>query len=154
MGISAVSQPAVTPTITAGAYSANDALGGLMEFADAVNEHSRSGIITNLLIVDKAGQSTAIDVFLFDATFTATADNAAWPTTNPTETVIGTNCVGVITVEATDYKTYNGGSLASVELTKPIKVSGTTVYAQAVVRGTPTYVATTDLIFRLSIAKD
>lgn len=154
MGISAVSQPAVTPTITAGAYSANDALGGLMEFSDAVNEHSRSGIITNLLIVDKAGQSAAIDVFLFDATFTATADNAAWPTTNPSETVIGTNCIGVISVTSGDYKTYNGGSLASVTLTKPIKVSGTTLYAQAVVRDTPTYAATSDLTFRLSIAKD
>lgn len=154
MGISAVSQPAVTPTITAGAYSANDALGGLMEFTLAVNEHAQSGIITNLLIVDKAGQSAAIDLFLFDATFTATADNAAWPTTNPSEAVIGTNCIGVITVEATDYVTYNGGSLASIELTKGIKVTGTTLYAQAVVRGTPTYAATSDLVFRLTIAKD
>lgn len=154
MGISAVSQPAVTPTITAGAYSANDAVGGLMEFSDAVNTHARSGIITNLMIVDKAGQSAAMDLFLFDATFTATADNAAWPTTNPTETVIGTNCIGVITVASGDYKTYNGGTLAIVTLTNPIRLAGTSLFAQAVTRGTPTYALTTDLIFRLTIAKD
>lgn len=154
MAISRTTQISVTPTITAGAYSAGDAVGGLLTFALAVNEFVRTGRIVNVAVIDKAGESADIDLFLFDATFTPTADNAAWPTTSPAEAFIGSNCIGVVSVVSGDYAAYSGGTMAVVEVDMPIVLASTTLYAQAVTRDTPTYAATDDLTFRLTIAKD
>lgn len=143
-----------TPTITAGAYTANDALGGLLTFANVVDPDTRTGRIVLAQIIDKAGQSAATDIFLFDATFTATADNAAFPTTSPTEAFIGTNCIGLVSVAAADYKAYSGGSVAVVQMDRRLVLPTTTLYAQAVTRGTPTYAATSDIIIRLTVERD
>ena len=67
----------VTPVITAGGYTTGDALGGLMEFKEAVARAGGSGSIKNIIISDAAGQSANIDVIIFNQSFTATADNAA-----------------------------------------------------------------------------
>ena len=45
-----------TPTVTAGAYSANDAVGGLLTFANAARFDKGGGIIKDVIILDDAGQ--------------------------------------------------------------------------------------------------
>jgi hypothetical protein len=51
--------------------------------------------------------------------------------------------------------TYSGGKIADIAVRLPfVLTAGTTLYGQAVVRNTPTYGATSDLIFKFTIAKD
>lgn len=69
---------AQTPTVTAGAYSAGDAVGGLLTFANAARASGGGGVVKGVVIVDDAGQDAELELWLFDRTFTAMVDNAAW----------------------------------------------------------------------------
>lgn len=144
---------AATPTITAGAYSANDAVGGMMTLTSAGLGGQSSGIINSITIIDLAKQSLGIDIFIFDRSFTPTADNAAF---DPSDGDMA-NCIGVISVSASDYYPWADGSVAcktNVNIPYVIPSDGTTIYAQAVTRGTPTYAATTDLTFKFGVTQD
>ena len=63
-----------TPAITAGAYHAGDAVGGLLTFANAASVYKGDGIISKLTLVDNAKQAAVLTLWLFDRTFTASAD--------------------------------------------------------------------------------
>lgn len=67
------------PTITAGAYTANDALGGLMTFAGAAAFDGGSGMVVavRLLIANPTPAAPGIDLHLFNRAVTPAADNAA-----------------------------------------------------------------------------
>ena len=67
-----------TPTVTVGAYSANDAVGGLLTFANAARVSAGSGVIKDVILIDDAGQDAIMELWLFSQTFTAMSDNAAW----------------------------------------------------------------------------
>ncbi len=133
------------PTVTAGIYSANDAVGGLLTFAGiAPNFGGGSCILESVVILDEAKQSIAIDLVLFSETFTAAADNAIF---SPSDADL-LNCLGVISLAAGDYAAFEDTSLATVRnLGLPIKLTGASgsLFGQLVTRGTPTYAATTDI---------
>ena len=82
-----------TPTITAGAYAANDAVGGLLTFAN-VARGQHTGVVTTVVISDLAAQGVDLELVLFGAAFTATLDNAPFDPSDPDLL----NCVGVIPV--------------------------------------------------------
>ena len=65
-----------TPTVTVGAYSALDAVGGKLEFTDVCTSFNNTGQITQGHIKDAAKQNALLILVLFDRDFTATADNA------------------------------------------------------------------------------
>lgn len=143
-----------TPTITAGAYTAGDAIGGLLTFANAVRGSGRSrATITNVTIVDDAKQSAPIDLVFFNQTFTATADNAAF---DPTDADMQ-NCIGYIDVAATDYAEFNDNGVAakSSGLRMPFSFElvdgGTSLFAQAVIRNADTFTATDDLTIKITV---
>lgn len=141
----------VQPVVTAGAYSANDAVGGLMEFAEAVAGQGRSGTIQTLLIIDQAEQSVEYDLVLFDRTFTATADNAALAIS----AADSLNCIGTINVP-TSPKDIGAASVATVkDIQIGFKVNGgKSIFGQLVTRGTPTYGATSDIQVKLIVEQD
>lgn len=142
--------PSATPTITAGAYTAKDAVGGRLEFANAVRAEIRTGIVLKVVIVDKAAQNAELVLFLFDRPFTATADNAAF---DPTDADLA-NCVGVITINAFNYVSANDNSVATKECVLDFSLTGTTLYGQLMCTGTPTYASTSDLKIALGILQD
>ncbi len=55
-----------TPTITAGAYSAGDNVGGLLEFTNAALVAGEGGVIKQVEIIDDAGQEVELELWLFD----------------------------------------------------------------------------------------
>lgn len=141
--------PTLDPIVTAGAYSANDAVGDKIIFNGAVKQRGGSGLITGITILDKSQQDVVLKLFLFDQDFTAVADNAAFACSDADmEKCIGVIATGTyIAVAATS-------GIYSAALAAPIAfraVDGRAIYGQLMTTGTPTYVATTDLVVKLHV---
>lgn len=144
-----------TPTITAGAYTAGDALGGLLTFANAAKIAGGRGMITKVVIVDDAKQSAPIDLVLFDRTFTATADNSAF---DPSDADMQ-NCLGFIPVANTDYAEFNDNGVATkasgLQMPFEYDLAGgvTSLFGQLVIRVGDTYAATDDLTIKITVRR-
>lgn len=95
-------EPAQTPAITAGAYSAKDAVGGLLTFANAARVQGGIGVIEKLVITDLSIQAAELILVLFDRTFTAMADNAPF---DPSDADLA-NCLGWIDIGTGLYQTF------------------------------------------------
>lgn len=146
---------AVTPVVTAGAYSANDAVGGLLTFEDVYGAVSdgdgqRGALLESVVVSDLGKQSIALDLVLFSETFTATADNDAFDVSD-TDIL---NCLGV--VHLTDYAAFNDSSLATAKglgiVIKNTSGDGK-LYGQLVTRGTPTYASVSDLTVKIGVVR-
>ena len=142
------------PTITAGAYSANDTVGGLLTFPLAARTNISEGgsILTNVLIIDDAGQDAELELWLFNQTFTAIADNAAWA---PSEADLE-NCIGVVSTSGSTWRAAGTPSVCQIECTRRIDLvaGGTSLFGQLVTRGTPTFAATDDLTIKIKLLQD
>lgn len=139
-----------TPTITAGAYSAGDAVGGKLTFSGCPEE----GLIHSVTVIDKGEQSAELNLVLFEADFTSVNDNAAFDVTSTEEPDI----IGVVNIVATDYEDIGGLTVATVKnLSLPFKLTETAaakrarIYGQLVTVGTPTYTSTSDIIVKLAV---
>ena len=141
-----------TPTVTAGAYSANDAVGGLLTFANAGRVATGSGIIKSVLILDDAGQDVELELWLFDATFTAMSDNAGWA---PSEADLR-KLVAIISTEDGAWFAAGTPSAARIETSQGynLAAAGTSLFGQLVTRGTPTYAATDDVTVIIGLLQD
>jgi hypothetical protein len=131
---------ALTPTVTAGAYSANDVVGGLLEFPMPRNS---SGFVRGVSISADDGETMACKLHLFVSAPTAFADNAAFaPTFNDLR-----NRFAQISIAAADYVTINGNTQAVVSTNTSLdfEVQGTSVFGYLVCDATPTFAAATDL---------
>jgi len=138
------------PTITAGAYSAGDAVGGKLTFANAARTSGGGGIITNLRIIDDAGQDAELELWLFDQDFTAMSDNAAWA---PSEADLE-NWVMTISTTGDTWRSAGTPSTIDIDFVKGYVCNGTALYGQLVTRGTPTFAATDDLTAKLTMIRD
>ena len=142
----------VTPTISTSAYTANDQLGGIMTLAGVSKSGGQVGVLQNVVIVDKAKQSLALDILFFDELPTvASSDNAAL---DITDAEVADKCLGSISIVAGDYVALNASSVATkvtgILALRPKKDA--TIYAVAVTRGTPTYGSTSDLVFKFTFS--
>ena len=133
------------PTVSAAsAYTAGDAVGGKLTFEGC----PETGLIHHLIIVDDDKENAEMDLFLFNADFTAVSDNAAF-------SVAAADMDNLITV--INVATYRDGSSCGVavkeNLSIPFELGNSTgrMYGQLVTRGTPTYTNTTDIQLRLAV---
>lgn len=146
----------VTPTVsTTPAYSAKDAVGGVMTFANAVRVAGGSCTLDAVQLVDKGSQQKELDLILFDRTITAITDNAVF---DPTDTELG-YVVAVVTIGILDYRDFNDNSVAHRGgLGTPIVLNGTDLFGVLVARGSaaglPTYTSTSDIVVTLTITQD
>ena len=141
-----------TPTVTAGAYVANDAVGGLLTFANAARSTGGGGVIKTVVIIDDAGQDSELELWLFNQTFTAMADNAAWA---PSEADLE-NLVGVISTEDSSQGWLDAGtpSAITIDVATRYDLTGTSLFGQLVTRGTPTFAATDDVSVHIGLLQD
>jgi len=139
-----------TPTVsTTPAYTAKDAVGGLLTFANAVRETGSSGVLMGVTVIDASQQRPSLELVLFDRTFTASTDNAIF---DPTDADLA-NCLGVVAINS--WADFNDNSVATVSgVSLPIVLSGTSLFGQLLTRGTPTFVATTDITVIVQILED
>lgn len=148
-----VRTPKVTPTVTAGGYTAKDAVGGLLTFTNAVRLSGGSGTIHAVTIIDNAAANAELVLVLFDRTFTATADNAPF---DPSDADLQ-NSIGKIKIGTAYYDSFNDNSTACMTgIGLPIKLLGTSLFGQLMctTNGTPTYAATNDLTIIVHILPD
>lgn len=143
---------AVTPTVsTTPAYTAKDAVGGLMTFSNAVRASGGSGLLYAVQVVDKGQQMKDLDLVLFDRSITAPTDNSIF---NPSDTEL-TEAVGTVRISSGDYADFNNNSVATVaNVGIEFVLNGTDLFGVLVARGTPTYTSTTDIVVTLTILQD
>jgi len=138
----------VTPTITAGAYSANDVIGGLLTFTLA-NTRGADGIVRSVRIADGDNVKAAVKLWLFAEQPITIADNAAFA---PTDNDIS-KCVGVLAFAAADYTTAATGAnafAAKHEQGLDFTDTNGTLWGYLVADATPTYGTTTDLTITIT----
>lgn len=145
----------VSPTVTAGAYSAGDVFGTKMTITDAANVTGRGGILCEVSMFDEGanGLVDTIDVFIFDddpsgSTFT---DNAALAIVDAD----GPKIVAAVQLDQS-FDTGDGIYLAKTGLNIPYRcVDGSRdLYAVAVHRGTWAPDATDGITFRFKMVRD
>ena len=140
-----------TPTITAGAYAAKDAVGGLLTFASAARVSGGVITIQSIALSDLGNQLADLVLVLFDRTFGATADNAPF---DPSDADMA-NCVGIVPIYASDYQSFNDNAEAAARnVGLQITLYGTSLFGQLMCLGTPTYASTADLTVRVSCIQD
>jgi hypothetical protein len=150
-----VLEVSITPTITAGAYTAGDALGGLLTFASVVRTAGGHGEIVKVTIQDNAKQSAPMDLVLFNQTFTATADNAPF---DPTDADLA-NCIGYISVAATDYAEFNDNGVATkasglqMPFEYKLAAAGSSLFGQLVIRNGDTFAAVNDVTVKITVRR-
>lgn len=134
------------PTITAGAYSAGDVVGGLLSFAFA-SGRGASGIVRDVRIADDDDEKAACKLWLFERQPTAFADNAAFA---PTMADLK-YCAGVIAIAAADYTTVNSNAWAGIhEIGYDFTIEQGTLYGYLVCDATQSFTAATDLAITLT----
>jgi hypothetical protein len=134
------------PTVTAGAYSANDVVGGLLEFDIPRNG---AGFIRGVAISADDGETMACKLHLFVSKPTTFADNAAFAPTF--EDLV--NRFAQISVAAADYSTVNSNTQAIVSTNTSLDFEFSAqpmIYGYLVCDATPTFAATTDLAITLT----
>lgn len=140
----------VTPTISAASiYTAKDAIGGIMTFANASRISTGGGILESVTIVDKDQEMAAMDLVLFSATIAGTVtDNAAF---DPDDATL-LNCVASIPILTGDYADFNDNSVAFRSgLGVAYTCAATSLFGALVARGTPTYTGTSDIVVTLGV---
>jgi len=151
----------ITPVVTAGAYHANDIIGGtgagaglgINTLANAVRVSGGTGIIQSLVISDLAAQNAVLEIYLFSANPAAGTytDNGALDI-HDTDALL---CIGRIDVAASDYKSLADNSIACVKnIGLVIKVAATSLFVIIRTTGTPTYAGTSDLKLTFGILRD
>lgn len=144
----------LAPTVTAGAYSAGDVVGGELTLSNALRATDGSGVLHSLLVYTEDGETPELYVLIFDsAPGAALADNAAYAWTSGDWDKL----LGVVRVQSFDYLTIGGDGVASLTgLALPVKgAAGTAdLYAYVVCVGTPTFSAATDLTLLFGFLAD
>lgn len=153
---------ALTPIITAGAYLANDQVGGLLILSDILGGDRGHALLQSLAVIDKASQNAPLSVFFFDDYPTlVSADNDAFQVS---DSEMALKCLGAVTVAATDYQASSANSVATLRniglLLKGNNgsagglIAGTTrkdLFAVVKTTGTPTYASVGDLTFKFGL---
>jgi hypothetical protein len=142
-----------TPTITAGAYGAGNAVGGKLTFSGCPED----GCIETISIIDVDDVGAELNLVLFRKDFTSTTDNAAFDITAGEEDWL----IGIVNFAAADYKDLGGLKVATkgnlglgYYLTETDTTKKGRIYAQLSTPGTPSYTSTTGLRISLAVEKD
>lgn len=140
-GVDANSRPgggvqslAVAVTTKTTAYAAANAMGGLLTFTPVTANPGGSAVIVKLVVTDTAKQDASLELWLFNQTFTTTADGSAFAVSGADLL----NCVAVIGTGA-----YFDANATSVSVKSgfvlPVVPASQSLFGQLVSRGTPTY---------------
>ena len=143
-----------TVTVTAGAYHANDNIGGLLTLTNVAESPGVGLRLTQISVVDSANQKAQLEFLFFSS------NPSASTFTNNDAPVIHANDVskylGRVAVMASDYLTVGAKAVACVSNIGLALVANASrnLYCVILTPGTPTYVATTDLIVNLALYPD
>jgi hypothetical protein len=151
-GSKTVVSPATPGANSTVAYTAGYVLGGLLTFANAV-DNSLSGILQSMTVVLKDVQTTGLKLTLFSAnpTLSTFTDHAA-PVINAADVakVLGTFTLGAADSTLGTYTSYMLNAIG-----KSLTLPGTTLYGVLTVVNTPTLATTADIaLVQVGVAQD
>ena len=134
----------VTPTVTAGGYSANDVVGGLLTFGGL-----RNGTLQSITICDNAAQAVDYFLVLFEAAPTGISNNATFDIADADlDKIIYQDSL----TSASERQAFTDNSYHYLYgLSVPLWSAGGTVYGFLITTGTPTYAATSDITVTLQV---
>ena len=140
--------PSVNPTIGTDAYTANDVVGGLLQFSVAglaVN----GGILNQAILVDEDGLSAEFNLYLFESLPSTIADDAAFePTIDDLNKLVAI-------VNFSSYNTINSIDVAITEdINNVFTTTNAILYGYLVAVGTPNPTTADGVTVRLYIASD
>lgn len=148
------SNPSVTPTVTSGsAYSAGQVVGGLLQFANAVDD-IRSGVLMAASLATKSVQTTGFKLYLFSAQPAAsTFTDKTAPSVNAAD---AQKLIAVLNFATADsgLGTHTLYSLDGIGRAFVLPATTTTLYGVLVTVATPTFTSTSDVQLTLNILKD
>jgi len=144
---------APTITVTAGAYDANDNIGGTLTLTGAARVAGGGTALTRITVTDAANQKAQLELLFFSANPSAsTFTNNAAPVIHADDIA---KLVGRLTVYASDYATINAKGIACLANIGLAMVPTTAdLYLAIMTPGTPTYAATSDLRMSLAFYQD
>lgn len=154
----------ITPTITAGAYSSNQQLGGIQILPDVVrwdsNTQRGQAQLVEVTLLNKAvGAFPSIEIWFFRSLPTlVSTDHATFDLTDANMLL----SLGVVSVNlTTNYSTSSSNMVSTTPIINKMfqlePVSGvavTTLYAVAKITNAPTFTSTTDLVFQYNFWVD
>lgn len=132
--------------VTAEAYAADEAVGAKFNIGPV----GFSGKITEVLVLDRAGQAVAYALWVFRADFTGTADGAAFAVTDGN---LGDVACEPVTV-ANPYGAAANGVVGSGDPERHYISNTGSLHCQLQTLGAPTYAATTDVRVRITVEAD
>lgn len=143
----------VVPTVTAGAYGANQVIGGKLTFAAMLRAGVLTGKLQSIHVTCKSAAVLAtLKVAIFDAdpsasTFTDNEDPALHA--NDASKLVGIYTLGALSAAM------GTPVIAQLDnINKAIKAGTTSLYAVLVTSGTPTLGSTSDISVALGVAQD
>ncbi len=142
----------LTPTIGTGIYTTADVVGGLLTFAGAADKKTGSGTIKAAILIDNDSEEDTYELHLYNQTFTSADDHDAVTVTDADLK----KYVGRIDFTAANYVAFATNSVDHMDVDLPftLPIGGTSLFGNLVVRGGPTYTATTDITVKLVIVQD
>lgn len=156
----------VTPTIDTNAFTSGDCIGGIQSITSATSYTGGGGRIIGVQVLDKTqAQRAAMDIYFYSQSVTQAGNNSPFACSDSDQAFL----VGAISLGSWSYNTAFPGtplnsiaswpSPASAATSQqvgciPYVCAATTLFAQPVVRGTPTYTGASDLIFTYLLEPD
>lgn len=141
----------LTPTILTSAYTTGTVLFATTSIANLVPANDQPVVLESLFIVDKDDEGVAITLHFFSA-------NVALGTAGSAPSISDADAasarLGSVDIATDDYKDLGGVKVASLKGIglNLAPASGTRdVYVAATVTGTPTFTATSDLVFGFGV---
>ena len=136
------------PTVTAGIYSANDVVGGLLTFASAVRDTGGHGRIHTIVLTDLTVTANVLNLWFYDTLPATIADNGAFDIPDAEVPTL----VGTVQIAAADYLVatdYQAATKLNVGFTYNCVATSLYCYIECV--GTPTYASTSDITLTLQV---
>lgn len=142
-----------TPTINTSAYTSGDELGTLITITSAARYTGGGGYVRSITVLDKTqAQRAAMDCLFFTDTVSVAGNNNPFL---PSDADM-LKFIGLVAIATGDYNTAWAGTPTNSAATKlladfPFVCAATSLYALLVVRGTPTYTSTSDIVVSFTL---
>lgn len=149
---------AVTPTVTAAAYSAGNLIGGKLTFSGTFDGNVQTADLCEVVVTDKSVNTADLALVLFssDPTNTTFTDKTAFA-------LNAADLSKVLSVVAiTGHQSFSANSVHYAgEISRPIRFNGTgfdgaiaPVYGALIAVGAPTYASTSDVTINIKVKQD
>ena len=146
----------ITPTVTASAYTANNAIGGLQTVSVFRTTTQPSGILNFISLASKGGLTATEALYVFTKSPASTCTDKAAFVLSSADLPYLVGGTPITLSPATTAGTTQTTAAASLNVSVSNQDSSptTNLYVCAVTTGTPTPASTSDLIFSYSVLQD